>query len=125
MCSAETNQIGDLYYNLDTEDQTAEVTYEKQASQDNYSGLTSVTIPVSVAYEAKTYSVIRIGNESFRYCSGLDFLDFPAGCFLPFNSELAQAVRWHSLASRASCATFLLLSAGVAVCLSDFSSKFR
>lgn len=60
-------RIGDLYYNLDSLNKTAEVTYH-EISVCNYEGLISVDIPSSIIYENKTYSVIGIGEASF--CSG-------------------------------------------------------
>lgn len=62
-------KIGDLYYNLYTEDQTAEITYQYSIDWDNYNGLTSVSIPSSVSYSGATYSVIRIGYDAFCYAS--------------------------------------------------------
>ena len=49
---AEKVQIGDLYYNLNATNQTAEVT-----DDGNYSGLTTANIPASVTYSGTTYSV--------------------------------------------------------------------
>ncbi len=64
-------QIGDLYYNLDASNQTAEVT-----SGGNYSG--SVVIPANVAYETTTtYSVTSVGDDTFYGCSGLTSVTIP------------------------------------------------
>ena len=64
-------QIGDLYYNLDATNQTAEVTYELEGSVANYKGLTTANIPASVAYNSETYSVTSIGEYAFSRCTGL------------------------------------------------------
>lgn len=66
-------QIGDLYYNLNAEDKTAEVTYEQGygygQSTSNYLGLYVVDVPESVEYENSTYSVTSIGELAFGYSS--------------------------------------------------------
>ena len=68
---ADPVQIGDLYYNLDGDKLTADVTY----SPDGYSG--SIIIPSSVNYNTATYSVTSIGYEAFAYCSGLTSVTIP------------------------------------------------
>lgn len=80
-------KIGELYYNLDATNQTAEVTYEDvtiplhdMSSPDylymNYN-LTTVNIPVSVTYNSATYSVTSIGPGAFFGCSGLTSVTIP------------------------------------------------
>ena len=56
--------IGDLYYNLNDESQTAEVA-------DNYGVGGEIIIPSNVTYNEVEYSVTSIGNEAFRNCTGL------------------------------------------------------
>ncbi len=68
---AEKVQIGDLYYNLNATNQTAEVT----SSSDKYSG--AIVVPSSVTYNSKTFSVTSIGKEAFRGCSGLTSVTIP------------------------------------------------
>ena len=68
---ADRVQIGDLYYNLDTMSYTAKVT----SSPGKYSG--SVTIPASVLYDNKTYSVTYIGDYAFTGCTGLTSVTIP------------------------------------------------
>ena len=74
-------QIGDLYYNLDTESQTAEVTYKSY----EYKSLSSVKgyfynyewdiatahIPETVTYDEVPYKVTRIGESAFSDCANL------------------------------------------------------
>ena len=74
---AEKVQIGDLYYNLNATDQTAEVTYELGYNQNNYKGLTTANIPASVTYSGTTYSVTSIGEAAFYYCSSLTSVTIP------------------------------------------------
>jgi len=74
---ANGTKIGDLYYNLSPDNLTAEVTYQKQRSSSNYSGLTSADIPSSVTYNSQTYSVTSIGDYAFYYCSSLTSVTIP------------------------------------------------
>ena len=71
-------QIGDLYYNLDATNQTAEVTYK---SYTNYEynegwGITTANIPASVTYNSVSYSVTSI-NEAFCECTSLTYVTIP------------------------------------------------
>ena len=71
-------QIGDLYYNLDATNQTAEVTYK---SYTNYEynegwGITTANIPASVTYNSVSYSVTSI-NEAFCECTSLTSVTIP------------------------------------------------
>lgn len=52
-------------------DLTVEVAY-KTAKNNNY-----VTIPASVSYKGKTYSVTRIADEAFENCSSLTSVTIP------------------------------------------------
>ena len=74
---ADGTKIGDLYYNLDADNLTAEVTYQEYMSENNYSGLTSADIPSSVTYDSQTYSVTSIGDQAFWGCSGLTSVTIP------------------------------------------------
>jgi hypothetical protein len=72
-------KIGDLYYNLDATNQTAEVTYK---SYTNYTynegwGITTANIPASVEYNSVTYSVTGIGERAFSGCSSLTSVTIP------------------------------------------------
>ena len=71
-------QSGDLYYNItsDVAPYTVEVTYE-EFSSDNYSSLTTATIPASVTYNGITYSVTSIGDRAFRDCTSLTSITIP------------------------------------------------
>ena len=76
---AEKVQIGDLYYNLDDINQTAEVTYK---SYTNYQynkgwGITTANIPSSVIYNGVSYIVTNIGLHAFDGCSGLTSIGIP------------------------------------------------
>ncbi len=58
-------QIGDLYYNLDATNQTAEVTSQNSSSPYWSTTITTANIPASVEYNSVTYSVTSIGKEAF------------------------------------------------------------
>ena len=70
-------KIGDLYYNLDTITQTAEVTYQLHRSSNNYYGVSTANIPEMVEYNSVIYSVTSIGTEAF-YSSGLISITIPS-----------------------------------------------
>ena len=69
-------QIGDLYYNLNTNNHTAEVTCMSYSSY-NYQGLTSISIPQSIKYNNKNYQVVSIGNSAFNRCLELTSITIP------------------------------------------------
>ena len=75
---ADAIKIGDLYYNLNEENKTAEVTYEKYGSASNYSGFTKIVIPSSVIYNSVTYSVTSIGGMAFSGCENLRHIVLPS-----------------------------------------------
>ena len=75
---AESVQIGDLYYNLNTTDRTAEVTYENTTSS-NYSSLPAdVVIPATVNYHNVDFSVISITDQAFANCKVIQSISIPA-----------------------------------------------
>ncbi len=74
---ADRTKIGDLYYNLNATDKTAEVTYEWVWDENNYQGLTTANIPASVTYSGTTYSVTSIGWGAFHDCSSLTSVTIP------------------------------------------------
>ena len=67
-------EIDGIYYNFISENE-AEVTYQKYIIGDeypfysNYSG--SISIPQTITYNGKSYSVTSIGNYAFRSCTSL------------------------------------------------------
>lgn len=63
--------IDGLYYDLDTSNRTATVTYETTGSN-NYASLPAdVVIPENVTYWGITYSVTKIGAQAFQNCSSI------------------------------------------------------
>ena len=71
MASADAVEIDGLYYNLDSENKTAEVT----RSQNGYSG--EISIPNQVTYESENFRVSSIGMNAFNSCFNLTSLTIP------------------------------------------------
>ena len=69
-------EVDGIYYNLDTNNRTAEVTYNKGGNPNrDYSG--SVTIPSSINVNNMRYSVASIGESSFSVCRELTSITIP------------------------------------------------
>lgn len=64
--------IGDVVYNLDESTHTAQVGDNRSYSE------SSLTIPGTVEYDSKTYTVTTIGSRAFSGCSGLTSITIPA-----------------------------------------------
>ena len=75
--ATEHAKIGDLYYNLFS-DGTAFVVAD-QLNESNYAGLTNATIPATVTYKSKTYSVTAIEKQAFANCKSLQTVTISAG----------------------------------------------
>ena len=76
--SAHDFEVDGIYYNKNSDGTSVSVTYKGSYyySYDNeYSG--TVTIPASVTYSGKTYSVTSIGSSAFEDCSGLTSVVIP------------------------------------------------
>ena len=75
---ASDTKVSGIWYDFDDSSQTASVTFRGKnydEYQNEYSG--SVTIPASVSYKGKTYSVTSIGDYAFRGCTGLTSVTIP------------------------------------------------
>lgn len=66
-------KIDGIYYYLDQENKTAEVTSPDEDG--GYSG--DITVPMTVVYLEDTYSVTRITHGAFSYCSDLTSVEIP------------------------------------------------
>ena len=66
--------MGKIYYNLDENNKTAEVTY-KNEEFNSYSG--DIIIPKSITVNASEYNVTAIGYNALRECSGLTSVTIP------------------------------------------------
>ena len=70
-------QIGDLYYNLDATNKTAEVTSQISSYPYWSTTITTANIPASVTYNSVTYNVTSVGSSAFNYCTGLTSITIP------------------------------------------------
>jgi len=68
-----------IYYNItSSSDLTVAVTYKgTSSSQYSYEYTGNVTIPATVIYSGKTYSVTSIGSDAFYECSDLTSITIP------------------------------------------------
>ena len=69
--------IDGLYYDLDTSNRTATVTYEVDGTG-NYASLSAnVKIPESVVYNGVTFTVTKIADKAFANCTSLESISIP------------------------------------------------
>ena len=71
LASAYDCQVDGIYYNLNSEEKTAEVT----SGDNKYTG--DAVIPEKFTYEGVEYSVTSIGNYAFQVCTGLTSVTIP------------------------------------------------
>lgn len=76
--------IGQLYYNLDTNEKTAEVTYKSESIDNSYHviynerwNISEISIPERVEYDAESYNVVSIGQYAFHSCANLTLVNIP------------------------------------------------
>ena len=67
--------VDGIYYNLDTNEMTAEVTNKGRTAIGAYEG--EIIIPESISVNGKKYSVTSIGKDAFSSCSGLISITIP------------------------------------------------
>ena len=71
--------VDEIYYDLDTSNETAQVTSEPHYEGDvclTYSG--NINIPSSFVYDGITYTVTSIGEYAFADCSNLTSVIIPS-----------------------------------------------
>ena len=72
-----STKIGDLYYNFDATNHTAEVTSQNSSYPYWSTTITTANIPASVTYNSVSYSVTSIGQSAFFGCRGLTSVTIP------------------------------------------------
>ena len=98
-------EVDGIFYNLNTEDKTANVTFQGDSYdsyKNEYSG--DVIIPENVTVDGTVYAVTSLGDNCFSWCSDLTSITIPntvtslgAFCFYADDS-------WVGVASR-TCVT--------------------
>ena len=69
---------GGLFFNIiDYDNYLAEVTYQKERSEENYDNLTHVIIPDTVLRGRVKYAVVGVGNMAFYKCKTLESIVIP------------------------------------------------
>ena len=69
--------IDGLYYDLDTSNRTATVTYEVDGTG-NYASLSAnVKIPESIVYNGVTFTVTKIADKAFANCTAMESISIP------------------------------------------------
>ena len=70
-------EVDGIFYNFDTDNKTATVTFkgDHAGSYDEYSG--DVVIPETVTYNGITYTVTSLGDQCFCYCYSLTSITIP------------------------------------------------
>ena len=66
--------VDGIFYNINSDSETVSVTY-KDTNYDTYLG--AITIPLSVSYDGKYYSVSSIGQSAFEDCTELTSVTIP------------------------------------------------
>ena len=93
--SAHDFEVGGIYYNVtySTAPPTVAVTFEGAYyySSEEYTG--NVTIPATVAYNSKIYSVTSIVYGAFRNCPDLNSITIPSSVTIVL--EIAFYVYFH------------------------------
>lgn len=91
-------QIDDLYYNLDTDSLTAEVTYDRQYSSYNYGNLSgAIDIPNIVTYNNLIYSVTSIGEHAFYENPYITSISIPEGVVKILYNAFAKCLNLKSV----------------------------
>lgn len=75
---AESVEIDGLYYELNTTDRTATLTYQNTTTSNYASLAASVTVPENVSYNGVSFSVTTIADKAFANCTALESISIPA-----------------------------------------------
>ena len=114
-------KIDGLWYILNAEQLTAEITYEDINA--NYSDLSFLTIPEFVAYDDVNYTVTSIGESAFLRCVGLTGVSIPSSvinigntafssCTSLSNVDIPNSVKSLGAGAFSSCSSLASVSIG-------------
>ncbi len=112
-------KIGDLYYNLDATNKTAEVTSQNSIYPYWSTTITTANIPSSVTYNSVSYSVTSIGNMAFIYCSSLTSVTIPNSVTSIGNMAFCECSRLTSPVYNAHAFAFMPTSYSGAYTIPD------
>ena len=88
---AESVEIDGLYYELNTTDRTATLTYQS-TSTDNYASLPAVVvIPATIQYNNVSFTVTAIANKAFANCTALESISIPGTV-----TQIGTSYTWES-----------------------------
>lgn len=119
---AEKVEVNGVFYNLNKEEKTAEVTFygdDWLFLQNNYTG--SLSIPKSIEHESITYKVTAIGEGAFYYCKDLKSVSLPesiktigdyafANCILLNSVIIPESVTTIGAAAFRGCKSILSIT---------------
>lgn len=95
---AERVEIGQLYYDINADDLTAEVRPHLNGAGFNYPDLTGiVTIPTTITVGNTDYTVTAIGNSAFYTCEGIEGAVLPPSITRIGNYAFSECIKFHNI----------------------------
>ena len=88
---ADSVEIDGLYYELNTTDRTATLTYQTTTTSNYASIPANLIVPSSVTYNGVSFSVTEIADEAFANCKALESISIPASV-----TTIGTTAAWNS-----------------------------